>query len=497
MPGHTLKGHPLNLNGTSEETLELIRKAQTSGITSGTGIVGVDLGDLISLIPVNTPFFNSVARTKPTMGAPYATWRALTNINNLQSDPGTALDWAAPLAQLNEVDVTAKYAKLGFGYTVTQDAIDLARGFADAHAVAVQNAMNQFKIGADRKLLGGQNFALQTPGTPTVTTSTTGGSIAATIAVNVKVAARTLSNYYYGGSTVASAQGTVTTGAGTTNSATASVTAVAGAAAYDWFVGGFYYTTTTVNTVLITSIPTANQAVPTSTLPGLNGTAITSVPVADSSAKSTDFNGLLATLAGDYANGGATGLVTRGTGTNSGAYFKSLDGAQFTVSGQNIAELDALNTNLFNAVQMSPTRYLVSAQEASSIAKLIFANAGGGTNYFAGSDRNRTDVVAGGFVGHYINKAAGGVPVPLQVMPNLAPGTLIAVSDTLPFPNSNVSNVLEMRSLHDVADYQYATNRNAGVAGGGPRFDGEVYATTTLVNKAPVAMGVIQSIAAS
>ena len=494
----------MNLNGTSEETLELIRKAQTSGITSGTGIVGVDLGDLISLIPVNTPFFNSVARTKPTMGAPYATWRALTNINNLQSDPGTALDWAAPLAQLNEVDVTAKYAKLGFGYTVTQDAIDLARGFADAHAVAVQNAMNQFKIGADRKLLGGQNFALQTPAAPTVTPSATGGTIAASTTVNVKITARTLSNYYYGGSTVPSAAGSATTGTtGAANSVTVAFTDIPGAVAYDvWIANGagtyfFYTTVTTSATITVTSIPTANQAAPTATLPGLYGTVPASIPATDSSAKATDFNGLLATLAGDYATGGATGLVTRGTGTNSGAYFKSLGGAQFTVSGQNIAELDALNTNLFNQVQMSPTRYLVSAQEASSIAKLIFANAGGGTNYFAGSDRNRTDVVAGGFVGHYINKAAGGVPVPLQVMPNLAPGTLIAVSDTLPFPNSNVSNVLEMRSLHDVADYQYATNRNAGVAGGGPRFDGEVYATTTLVNKAPVAMGVIQSIAAS
>ena len=488
----------MNLNGTSEETLDLIRKAQTSGVTSGTGIVGVDLGDLISLIPVNTPFFDSIARTRPQMGAPYATWRALTNITNLQSDPGTALDWAAPLAQLNEVDVTAKYAKVGFGYTVTQDAIDLAKGFADAHAISVQNAMNQFKIGADRKLLGGQNFALQTPGTPAVAQSDTGGSIAASTAVNVKVAARTLSNYFYGGSTTASAQGSVTTStvAAASHSATATVTAVAGAVAYDWFVGGFYYTTTTVNKVTITSIPTANQAVPAG-LPGLYGTAPASVPASDASAKATDFNGLLATLAGDYATGGATGLVTRGTGTNSGAYFNSLDGAQFTVSGQNIAELDALNANLFNAVQMSPTRYLVSAQEANSIAKLIFANAGGGTNYFAGTDRNRADVVAGGFVGHYINKAAGGVPVPIRVMPNLAPGTLIAVSDTLPFPNSNVSNVLEMRSLHDVADYQYATNRNAGVAGGGPRFDGEVYATTTLVNKAPVAMGVVSNIAAS
>jgi hypothetical protein len=485
----------VNLNGTSEETLDLIRKAQTAGVTSSTGIVGVDLGDLISLIPVNTPFFDSIARTRVKMGASFTTWRALTNVNNLQSDPGTAFDYAAPLAQLNEQDVTAKFAKLGFGYTVTQDAIDMAQGLANARAIAVQNAMNQFKIGADRKLLGGQNFALNTPGTPSVTASSTGGTIAASTAVNVKVAARTLSNYYYGGSTVASAQGSVTTGTTVgTNSASATVTAVTGAVAYDWFVAGFYYTTTTVNKVTITSIPTANQAVPN--LPGLYGTAPSSVPASDSSAKSTDFNGLLATLAGDYATGGATGLVTRGSGTNSGAYFNSLDGSQFTVSGQNIAELDALNASLFNQIQTTPTRYLVSSQEANSIAKLIFSQAGGGTNYFAGTDKNRNDVVAGGFIGHYINKAAGGVPVPFQVMPNLAPGTLIAVTDALPFPSSNVSSTLQFRTLHDVQDWEYPAARNSG-AGGGPRFDGEVFASGTLTNAAPVACGVLSNVAAS
>lgn len=483
----------MNLNGTSEETLDLIRKAQTAGVTSGTGLVGVDLGDLISLIPVNTPFFDSIARTRVNMGASFTTWRALTNVNNLQADPGTAFDYAAPLAQLNELDVTAKFAKLGFGYTVTQDAIDMAQGFANARAIAVQNAMNQFKIGADRKLLGGQNFALATPSAPTTSTSTTGGTVAANT-YNIKVAARTQSNYNYGGSTVASAQGSQVT-TGSTSTLTATVGAVAGAVAYDWYVNGFYNTTTTVNTITWKTTPAAsNQPVPN--LPGLYGTAPTSVPAVDSSAKASDFNGLLASLTGDYATGGATGLVTRGSGVNSGAYVNSLDGAQFTVNGQNIAEIDALNTSLFNSIQTSPTRYLVSAQEANSIAKLIFANAGGGTNFFAGTDRNRSDVVAGGFIGHYINKAAGGVPVPFQVMPNLAPGTLIAVTDSLPFPSSNVSNTLEFRTLHDVQDWEYPAGRNSG-AGGGPRFDGEVFASGTLTNKAPVACGVLQNVAAS
>jgi hypothetical protein len=481
------------MDDKSLETLALI-KAQTAGITSGTGIVGVDLGDLVSLIPVNTPFLDSAPRKAATDGAKFCQWRVLTNINNLQADPGTAFDYAAPLALLNELDVSAPYGKLGYGYTVTEDAISFAKNYADAHAIAVMNAMNQYKIGADRKLLGGQVFALPTPTAPTTATATTGGTVAANTYL-IKVAARTMSNFNYGGSTIASAAGSqVTTGA--TSTLTATWPSIPGAVAYDIYVNGFYTTTTTVNKYVWTTTPPAsNQAVPN--IPGIYGTAPTAVPVADSSAKATDFNGLLATLAGDYATGGATGLVTRGSGTSSGATFQTLGGAAFTASGQSINELDALNSALFNNIQASPTRYLMSSQEANSISKLLLSTAGGGTTFLTPNGSGRNNIEAGGYIGSYINKAAGGIPVPLIVEPNLAPGTLIALSDSgAPFAGANIANTLEVRDLRSVQDYQYATNRASG-AGGGPRNDGEVFSTSALINRAPVAFGVIQDIAAS
>lgn len=486
----------MDLNGISQETLEAFRKAQTAGITSGTGVQGVDLGDLISLVPVVTPYLDSLARTRPKQGAKFAEWRALVNVNNSQPDPATALDYAAPLVNISELDVTALYAKIGAGYTVTQDAIDVAEGYADAKAIAVFNAMNQWKIGADKKLIGGQNFALGTPTGLTVVPSTTGGSIAASTTVNVQVAARTMSNYFYGGSTAATAiVSTTTASTGATNSVTASCTAVRGAVAYDWFVGGFYYTTTTVNTVVVTTVPTANQAVPN--LPDLYAVAPAAVPTTDSSAKPNDWNGLLASLAGDYATGSTTGLVTHGSGTPSGAYFNSLDGKTLTISGSNIVELDNLNTAVWNSVRLSPTVYMMSAQEANSISGAILGSPAATTFLQPNGTGERADIVAGGFVGWYMNKAAGGVPVKIEVHPHVVPGTLIARTDRVPFPNSNISNVCEMRALRDVSDYEYASARVAGTAGGGPRFDGEVAAFATHVNRAPVAMAVLQNIAPS
>ena len=484
----------MDLSGISTETLEEIKKA-TAGITTGTGIHGADLSDLISLVPVNTPFRDRLARVTPAQGAKFAEWEALTNVNNSQPNPATAFDSPAPLVLANMQDVTALYAKVGAGYTVSMDAITQARGYADAKAVAIFNAINQYKIGEDRKAIGGQNFALATPGTPTVVPSTTGGTIPLSTAVNVRVAARAVSNFFWGGSGIASAQGTVTTGSGTsTNTATASVTAVPGAVAYDWFVGGFYYTTTVVNTVLITAIPTANNTV-VPTVTGLSSTLPTAIPAVDATASALDFNGLLPSLIGDYATGGATGLVSRGSGIPSGAYYHSLDGATLTVSGPSIVEIDALNAAIYNSVQLSPDRYMVSPDQASTFSNAFLAT-GNATAFLQPSDKTeRAQAVLGGRVEWYTNKITG-ENIQIELNPNLPSGTLIATRDSIPFPNSNIANSMEIRTQNDLVDWEYPAGRGVG-AGGGPRFDGEIYSMETFVNKAPVAMGLIQNITKS
>lgn len=486
----------MDLNGISAETLETFKKA-TAGVNSGTGIHGADLSDLISLVPVNTPFRDRLARTTPKQGAKFAEWEVLMNVNNSQPNPATAFDAPAPLANLQMQDVTALYAKVGSGYTVTLDANAIARGYADAKAVAIFNSINQYKIGEDRKAIGGQNFALQTPAAPSVTESPTGGTIPPSTAVNVKVAVRSVSNFYWGGSGIASAQGSVTTStvAGSTHSATATVTAVRGAVAYDWFVAGFYYTTTTVNTVVITNVPVGNAAGPIVPVAGLSTVYPTAVPVADASGSALDFNGLLASLAGDYATGGAQGLVTAGTGVPSGAYFLSLNGAPLTISGPKIAELDTINQAIYDSVQLSPDRYMVSSQQGATLSAAFLAS-GAATAFLNPSDQTqRAQAVLGASVEWYVN-AITGDRIAIELNPNLPAGTIIATRDSIPFPNSNIANSMELRCQEDLRDYEYAASRGAG-AGGGPRFDGEIYSMETFVNRAPVAMAVIQNIAKS
>ncbi len=256
----------------TEETLASITKAQTTGILESTGFYSYDLSELVSLIPVVTPFRDLVTRKKSTDGNPYAVWRAIMNLNSSQPDPSMGFDYAANEVVFSEQDFQARYKPTGYAGLVTQDAFDLATGYADPYAVATFQTLNQVLIGDDRKLMGAQSFALATTAAPILTQHATGGSIGA-VSLYIAAAARTGSGYYYGsGNSQATSSAVSTFGSGSTNSVTAVVAALRGAVCYDWFYSAngstwYYYTTTTTNTVTITQTISSNQALPTG-LPG-------------------------------------------------------------------------------------------------------------------------------------------------------------------------------------------------------------------------------------
>lgn len=481
------------LESLSAETIEEIKKAQTTGVTVATNVVGYDLSGLISLIPVNTPWFDRISRVSG-QGALNAQWKALTNINNAQPNPFTGLENGGGKVKFNELDVFAKYQPLRMAGEYTLDARDVSKGYADAKAIAVAGTLAQWRIGANKAYFGGQSFPLPAIGAATLVASTTGGTIA-TGTVYLKVAARSPLNYYWGGSGIASAEASVAV-TGPTASVTASVAAVRGAVAYDWFVSSStgtekYLTTTTTNTVTITSVPGSNQPAPT-TIPGLSSVAPTAVPASDASYDSSNsFNGLFATLSGDY---GANGLVQFGSGTNSGATFQSLDGAKLTTSGQGVAEIDNLLLSLYNTAQLSPSALVMNGQQAKDIASRITA-AGAASTYLQPEGNGRVGITGGTSVAQYINSAAGGAKVEILVDPYAPVGSIVAVTEHINYPNSGITNTFESRTLRDVSQWDYGVAHSVG-AGGGPKETWDVSSIETFVNRAPVACGVISNIAA-
>jgi hypothetical protein len=137
---------------------------------------------------------------------------------------------------------------------------------------------------------------------------------------------------------------------------------------------------------------------------------------------------------------------------------------------------------------------MMNAAQAQEIAGLVLGSTSATTFLNTDSD-GRVNVTAGGRVGQIVNAPAGGVTVPIEVHVSIPPGTIIARSDRVPFPQSQISSVLEYRTLRDCAQYDYGINRNPGVSGGGPRREFEIRTVGAFINRAPVAAGVLSCIA--
>jgi hypothetical protein len=492
------------LDVVSRETLEAIAKATTEGVLVSTGIQGYDLSGLVALVPVNVPARNNTSafpRTIAGTGSQTAVWRALLNINAQQSDAATGMDFAGSLVKFDEQDCFAPYRPLAKGGRVTLDAVAVARNFADALAVAELQTLNQLFIAQDMHLINSQAWTLGAkPTAPTLVVNKTGGSLAESTKYEVQFAARSGANYFVGGSTEPSAAATAKTEALKTNTITASHAAIKGAVAYDWYFGTesgklWYYTTTTIAEATFTEALTKANGVPGaekcpllwSTIPAKEAAEI----VTDTSFNEKKwFNGVIASTLGDY---GSTGPVKPGAGTSSGAYWKDNKGAKITASGASVPLLDELFAELWASTQLSPTGIMLNALQGDELSTALLENSTS-TTFLPPTDADaRTNLAGGGYVGRYINKAAGGVPVSIEIHPHVAPGTLIARTDRVPFPGSNIGTVFEMRCQYDTMRFDYAASRGSG-EGEGPRYDFEIRSMETLINRAPSAQGIVSNI---
>jgi hypothetical protein len=131
---------------------------------------------------------------------------------------------------------------------------------------------------------------------------------------------------------------------------------------------------------------------------------------------------------------------------------------------------------------------LVSSQEALNISKKILQGNSNAAQRFVFNVEQ--GVLAGGtMVRSYLNRFSmdGATEIPIKIHPNLPPGTMVFVTERLPYPLSNVSNVLQVRTRREYYQIEWPMRSR--------KYEYGVYADEVLQNYFPPAFGVITNIA--
>ncbi len=512
----TLQMTPELLAAITAETLnmfkagnDLAKDATTTGYNVQTGLQGYSLAKPAKqIVPFLSGFRQRLGRKGAQQGSLRSHWKAITKVNSGNVSPTTAFTRAGAVLQTSEQDFSAAYKLMAFGDTIAWDAEVMAKGFDNVRARSSTNTLLKLMEAEDIILLGGQSFALPRPGTPTLVTAASGGTIGA-VNVAVAVAVRTMEGYYYTDAngnpfqTAASATpGTTGALTGTTNKVTASLAAaIPGAVVYDWYVGLaggtlYYYTSTTTTSVAITSVPTQAQT-PNYAVTPLMVTPTATAPAADTSGDAQSVDGFLATLTGNFQPNSGGVLVPSGTGNPTGATWVDNKGNGLTGNNGTIVEIDSMLFQLWWNARVSPTVLLVNALDHANISNKIIASGGAYTLFRPDQLNERQKAIGGSFVTTYLNKAVNGQPIPIESQPWVPQGTIIAMTERVPYPNSDIQEVCDVETLEDYNHFEYGVSRVANTDNGGPRYDYDVRTNECFRNYAPVAHGVLQNVANS
>lgn len=497
----------MNPNQLSQETLDQLKKSHgapndelaksfTQSATATTGLTAYDLeAPAKTLYPVLTPLRNEIPRVSGAGGI-QANWKAVTKINLNRAGIGVAEGARGQIIQTEVKDYMAAYKGIGLEDNVTFEAQYAGEGFEDVKARAVLGLLQSLMIGEEACILGGNGgngVAMPAAAAPTVSTATTGGTLAAAtysiicipltlegylastvplglpVSGNVTMAdgSSVFVNKGTGAKSAAASQATT----GSTSTVSATVAATAGAVAYAWFWGTagneLLGAITTINSVLITA-PAA-------------GTQNASVFTADWSRNGLLFDGLLSVASnsnyGSYVKTMAAG--TAGTGTpltpdNKGG----------------VAEIDEVLKYLWDNYRLSPTQIWVAAQEAQSITKAVLTSTTTNSLRF-NIDVNQSMIAGSLNVSSYLNKFSmtGVKDIPIRIHPNMPAGTILFDTASLPYQMSNVTNVRQIKTRQEYYQIEWPLKTR--------KYEYGVYADEVLQHYFPPAMAMIRNIAPS
>jgi hypothetical protein len=479
------------LTKATMETLQLLLNAQKSpmiaekAFNQALGLVYYDLEPVAKqLYPVITPIRNKVPRVRGD-GGTATHWKAVTGININLLSPGVEEGKRGGVVTTSEQDFVASYKGIGLEDYVTFEAEWAGENFDNIRALAVENLLRAMFIAEEQVLLNGNGGGLPLGTCPTpVSTLITGiGSMSAgatrvfCVALTpegmayaggpgiaaVGTAIQTVitrpnagptggNSTYGGGSSQVSAQSNSQTTTGSNLALYVTVTPVPGAAGYAWFATGNQTTAAAAHLYSITTVPDVLI------LADGAATQVASVASADNSANALIPDGVITQIeatTGLYQNNTSptAAAIQTAAGTSAAAAAALALGTPLTTNAAGgITEIDADLKSFWDNRRLSPTEMWVSSQEQQSITKLVI-NGGGAPLFRFNMDAKsmNTGISAGAVVGSYLNRftMAGGAEIPIRLHPNMTPGRILYWSDTIPYPLSNVRNVIQVKTRRD------------------------------------------------
>lgn len=446
------------------------------------------------LVPVITPLRNMLPRVTATGGV-QANWRAVTAINTNNTGIGLAEGVRGGTNATTVTPYSAAFVELGLEDFVTWKADLAAMGFQDVKALATQLLLWSTMIQEEHVILGGNtSYAMGTTATPSVSAATSGGSLAdatynvicialsydayrlSSVSGGVPVTVArtnidsTTTTYNAGAAQKSSAGSAAVSGGSGAGKLTATVATKAGAVAYAWYWG-------TSGNELLGAITTINSVVITATATGTQNASAHSA--ADHSQNAYVHDGFL-TFAAKSGYGGYN--VTQATGTAGTGTPLTAD----TDGG--CTEIDTDLKYFWDTLRLSPDAIWVSSQEQKNISRIVLKGSTSAAQRFVFNvDQG---MIAGGVnVVSYLNKYSmqGVKEIPIKLHPTMPPGTILYTTSQLPYPLSNVQQVMRILCRRDYHQIEWPIRTR--------RYEYGVYTDQVFQHYFPSSVGIRQNIA--
>jgi hypothetical protein len=420
------------------------------------GLVPFDLVAPSRLIyPVYSPIRNKLARI-PGQGTSRRT-KVITGVSGSQTGPsggkfinlgipelvtgtGSMQNWPLNLpgsGTQDAVDLNVPYKFWGLSESLSWLAQFGGQGFEDISALANLILLQQFMLSEEAMHLAATSTVLTTPTNPTLTARSANSGEAALTGVTTNVFVKVTAATWFGETTTQTSGASVAWSAGQVVDVT--IVPTAGAQWYNIYVttgasAGTYY-------LMASQVGGLNF-----TLQGALPTSGTVVPASDTGTGSTNSQeGIIPVLTGHSQGSGQVYPANW-----QGGYINQSVGDTLHISNINnmLAGLWDGTSSVYGAYRADPAEIIGEGGDLMRLSNDI-VNTGTTTNYRLFVEQTEVPGVrAGAAVSEFQNPITRSI-IKLLVHPWLPQGTAMAMSYTLPFAWSNVSNVWEFVAVQD------------------------------------------------